>query len=124
MIDFHVTFWLLSSSSRKKKRTKKKKSDKGGCDGVVCISHTEGVSRRANNHQQTIRVLAGYMTHPNVACVLLLDLGEEYEAISSKDVIDEAETRVPSFQENLLVVAHRLGMGRGGEEGGSSRGGE
>ena len=47
-----------------------------GVDGVVAVTHTEGGGvGRPNNLDHVLRVLAGFMVHPNVAAVLAADDG-------------------------------------------------
>jgi altronate dehydratase len=47
-------------------------------DGVAAVAHTEGGGPvRPNNLDLTLRTLAGFMVHPNVAAVLAVDLGSE-----------------------------------------------
>ena len=47
-----------------------------GVDGVVAVTHTEGGGTgRANNLGHVLRVLAGFMVHPNVGAVLAADDG-------------------------------------------------
>ena len=47
-----------------------------GVDGVVAVTHTEGGGAgRPNNLDHVLRVLAGFMVHPNVGAVLAADDG-------------------------------------------------
>ena len=47
-----------------------------GVDGVVAVAHTEGGGAgRPNNLGHVLRVLAGFMVHPNVGAVLTADDG-------------------------------------------------
>ena len=47
-----------------------------GIDGVVAVTHTEGGGhRRPNNLDHVLRVLAGFMVHPNVGAVLAAEDG-------------------------------------------------
>ena len=47
-----------------------------GVDGVVAVTHTEGGGTgRPNNLDHVLRVLAGFMVHPNVGAVLAADDG-------------------------------------------------
>ena len=47
-----------------------------GVDGVVAVTHTEGGGTgRLNNLDHVLRVLAGFMVHPNVGAVLAADDG-------------------------------------------------
>ena len=44
-------------------------------DGIVPIAHTEGgLKTPANNHELVLRTLAGFMIHPNVGAVLVVDV--------------------------------------------------
>jgi len=48
-----------------------------GCDGIVSVPHTEGGSAGAQNNQSfVLRALAGFIVHPNVGAVLVVDDGE------------------------------------------------
>src|SRR5438270_5827219 len=48
-------------------------------DGIVAIAHTEAASEsKPNNIDFTLRTLAGFMVHPNIAAVLAVDLGIEF----------------------------------------------
>ena len=92
---------MLSSSLSSSSSTTKTTTKKHGCiDGIIAVSHTEGVRVNANNHEQTVRVLAGYATHQNVAAVLLVDLGEEYEAITADTITTECQRRFPTLIKN------------------------
>ena len=42
-------------------------------NGVVCVEHTEGSSVDASNTDIVLRTLAGFLVHPNLAAVLLVD---------------------------------------------------
>ena len=47
-------------------------------DGIVAIAHTEGGgTEEANNTQEVLRALAGFVVHPNVGAVLAVDYGVE-----------------------------------------------
>ena len=49
-----------------------------GFDGVVSVSHTEGGTRAApHNREFLLRVLAGFVVHPNVGAILAVDYGGE-----------------------------------------------
>ncbi len=64
-------------------------------DGVVAIPHTEGCGCASNFQiDRFLRVLKGYVGHPNVGGCLIIDLGCEqtnYEKVHGylKDVVDE-----------------------------------
>ncbi|HET7357622.1 MAG TPA: UxaA family hydrolase [Nocardioidaceae bacterium] len=56
-----------------------------GVDGVVPVAHTEaGEEERPNNAGFVLSVLAGFVVHPNVGAVLLVDTPGD--AISAQDV--------------------------------------
>lgn len=56
-------------------RLQEKYPARAGLDGIVCLAHTEGGSRtEPNNIDQTLRTLAGLMTHVNVAACLAVDM--------------------------------------------------
>ncbi len=42
-------------------------------DGIVAVAHTEGSTANSNNHELLLRTLTGFMVHPNVAAVLVVD---------------------------------------------------
>lgn len=46
-------------------------------DGIVAIAHTEGAHEKPNNADLLVRTLAGFVVHPNVAAVLIVDHGSE-----------------------------------------------
>lgn len=49
-----------------------------GIDGIVAVAHTEGGGPdEPNNASEILRVLAGFMVHPNVGAVLAIDRGTE-----------------------------------------------
>ncbi len=45
-------------------------------DDIVAITHTEGNSAEANNDEIFLRTMAGYIVHPNVGAVLIIDDGQ------------------------------------------------
>lgn len=51
-------------------------------DGIVPVSHTEGGTERPNNLELLLRTLAGFMVHPNVGAVLVVD--HEGEHVNNK----------------------------------------
>src|SRR5690606_5666671 len=46
-------------------------------DGIVAVAHTEGGHGEANNQDLLLRTLAGFVVHPNVGAVLIVDYGRE-----------------------------------------------
>ncbi|MEM7334814.1 MAG: UxaA family hydrolase [Chloroflexota bacterium] len=45
-------------------------------DGIVALTHTEGHSEYANNYGLFLRTMAGFIIHPNVGAVLIVDDGQ------------------------------------------------
>ena len=46
-------------------------------DGVIAVTHTEGDGTlRPNNYSLVMRTLAGFMVHPNVGAVQIVDYGD------------------------------------------------
>lgn len=45
-------------------------------DDIVAVVHTEGSQAGRNNQALLLRTLAGYMLHPNVGAVLVIDAGD------------------------------------------------
>ena len=65
---------------------------RAGMDGVVAVTHTEGGGTgRPNNIDHVLRVLAGFMVHPNVGAVLAADDGSG--AYTNDDVRRFMESR-------------------------------
>ena len=63
-----------------------------GVDGVVAVTHTEGGGAgRPNNLDHVLRVLAGFMVHPNVGAVLAAD--DAAGSYTSDDVLRFMENR-------------------------------
>jgi altronate dehydratase len=48
-------------------------------DGIAAVTHTEGgESFRPNNLEYFLRAIAGFIVHPNIAAVLVVDQGDEW----------------------------------------------
>mgnify|MGYP001166746800 CR=1 FL=1 len=78
-------------------------------DGVVAVAHTEGGNEVApNNAELLLRTLAGFMVHPNVGAVLVVDYGNEF--INNDRLCDYMETN--GFP--LKFVPHRFMSIEGG----------
>lgn len=80
-------------------------------DGVVAVAHTEGGGPATpHNLDFTLRTLAGFLVHPNVAAVLAVDLGTE----------PVTNARLREFMEKgrypLRAVLHRFLTVKGGLE--------
>jgi len=52
-------------------------ADYANIDDIVAAAHTEGAVANPNNLEMTLRTLAGYVTHPNVGAILIVDYGTE-----------------------------------------------
>lgn len=53
-------------------------ADFEGVDGITAVAHTEGDGQDAlNNRDLVLRTLAGFIVHPNVGAVLVVDYGPE-----------------------------------------------
>ena len=48
-----------------------------GLDGIVGVHHTEGDDVQLNNSDMLLRTLSGFIVHPNVGAVLIVDQGQE-----------------------------------------------
>jgi altronate dehydratase len=46
-------------------------------DGIVPVAHTEGGIKQPNNLDLLLRTLAGFIVHPNVGAILIVDHGNE-----------------------------------------------
>lgn len=69
-------------------------------DGVVPIDHTEGGERQpALNHELVIRTLAGFVKHPNLGAVLLVE--PESGALTADDILGA----LPDEVKNHVTVA-------------------
>ena len=54
-------------------------------DGIKAVAHTEaGDEREPNNREHVLRTLAGFVVHPNVGAVLIVDRG--HEVITGEDL--------------------------------------
>ncbi len=72
-------------------------------DGVFCFAHPYGCSQSGDDLENTQRVLAGLMRHPNAGGVLLIGLGCEDNQIATQldaaDGVDEARLRYFNAQD-------------------------
>lgn len=89
-------------------------------DGIVAIAHTEGGHSAANNQDLLLRTLAGFMVHPNVAAVLVVDDGhhsvnnsrlqayltEHHYPLAT--VLHHFMTLTTSFEQDLADAAQRV----------------
>ena len=48
-------------------------ADHENVDGITAVAHTEGSTAHNNNHELLLRTLAGFVVHPNVGAVLVVD---------------------------------------------------
>ena len=56
-------------------RTKSLAGDYANINDIVAVAHTEGSRQDGNNQTLLLRTLAGWMVHPNVGAVLVVDAG-------------------------------------------------
>ena len=96
----------------------------GRVDGVFSFAHPYGCSQSGDDLDNTRRILAGLMRHPNAGGVLLLGLGCEDNQIESQldvagdfdrsrlryfnaqDVADEAESGMEAVRELVSLMGH------------------
>ena len=89
----------------------------GQIDGIYCFTHPYGCSQLGEDHQNTQKVLAGLINHPNAAAVLVIGLGcennhieglkeyigahseERVKFLVCQDVEDEVEAAVEAVKE-------------------------
>jgi altronate hydrolase len=71
-------------------------------DGVKFLSHTGGCGGTGQDAFSLCGLLAGYITHPNVAGVTVLSLGCQHSQISI--LMDEIHKRSPKFDKPLYVI--------------------
>jgi altronate dehydratase len=87
------------------------RGDHPAFDGVVPVAHTEaGEQRRPNNARFVLSAMSGFLLHPNVGAVLLVD--EPGDAVSGEDV--RAFMRERRYPE--VAVPHAFFTRRGGFE--------
>jgi altronate hydrolase len=71
-------------------------------DGVKFLSHTGGCGGTGQDAFSLCGLLAGYITHPNVAGATVLSLGCQHSQISI--LMDEIHKRSPKFDKPLYVI--------------------
>ncbi len=71
-------------------------------DGVKFLSHTGGCGGTGKDALSLCGLLAGYITHPNVAGATVLSLGCQHSQISI--LMDEIHKRSPLFDKPLYVI--------------------
>jgi altronate hydrolase len=71
-----------------------------GIDGVYALTHPYGCSQLGEDHENTRKILAGLVRHPNAAGVLVLGLGCENNLVSEfkKEIDGYDEKRVRFLQ--------------------------
>lgn len=81
-----------------------------GVDGVLALTHPFGCSQLGDDHEQTVRLLASLVHHPNAAAVLVVSLGcENNQSESFRQAIgtfDEARVAFMIVQEVADELAH------------------
>jgi altronate dehydratase len=84
-------------------------------DGIVPVAHTEGGVEQPNNLELLLRTLSGFIVHPNVGAVLMVDYGNE--TVTNKmleaylrehnypldDVVHQFLSIKGSFKKNLTI---------------------
>jgi altronate hydrolase len=71
-------------------------------DGIKFLSHTLGCGGTRGDSTALCGLLAGYITHPNVAGATVLSLGCQNAEV--KTLLDEIEKRSPNFSKPLYVL--------------------
>ncbi len=67
-------------------------------DGVYCYTHPYGCSQLGDDHENTQKILAGLIKHPNAGGVLVLSLGCENNNLDNfKPVLDEYDENRVKF---------------------------
>lgn len=75
-----------------------------GIDGVYAFTHPFGCSQLGEDHENTQKILAGLVNHPNAAGVLVIGLGCENNLISRfKKVIGEVDDQRVKFLETQSI---------------------
>eukprot|EP01124_Arcella_intermedia_P009736 TRINITY_DN16357_c0_g1_i1.p1 TRINITY_DN16357_c0_g1~~TRINITY_DN16357_c0_g1_i1.p1 ORF type:complete len:950 (-),score=233.99 TRINITY_DN16357_c0_g1_i1:52-2901(-) len=63
-------------------------------DGIISISHTEGYSYKPNNFQLLMRVLTGWIVHPNIGATLIITSEPpDVDPALHKDYVSEVSIR-------------------------------
>jgi len=71
-------------------------------DGIRFLSHSGGCGGTKSDAQSLCGLLAGYITHPNVAGATVLSLGCQHSQVDMLN--DEIQKRVPGFDKPLYVI--------------------
>ncbi|MCW5923734.1 MAG: altronate dehydratase [Saprospiraceae bacterium] len=71
-------------------------------DGVKFLTHEGGCGGTRQDAQALCGLLAGYITHPNVAGATVLSLGCQHAQVSM--LMEEVRRRAPHFQKPLVVL--------------------
>jgi len=71
-------------------------------DGIKFLSHTLGCGGTRQDSTALCGLLAGYITHPNVAGATVLSLGCQNAEV--KTLLEEIEKRTPGFKKPLYVL--------------------
>ncbi|MCK6692193.1 MAG: altronate dehydratase family protein [Thermoanaerobaculia bacterium] len=78
-------------------------------DGVKFLTHEGGCGGTRQDAQALCGLLAGYITHPNVAGATVLSLGCQHAQIAM--LMEEIEKRDPRFQKPLIMLEQqKIGM--------------
>lgn len=71
-------------------------------DGIKFLNHTGGCGGIRQDSQTLCGLLAGYITHPNVAGATVLSLGCQNAQVSI--LTEEIEKRIPNFSKPLYIL--------------------
>jgi len=71
-------------------------------DGIKFLSHTLGCGGTRQDSTALCGLLAGYITHPNVAGATVLSLGCQNAEVNT--LLDEINKRIPNFNKPLYVL--------------------
>ena len=74
-------------------------------NGIVCVEHTEGARAGASNTDIVLSTLAGFLLHPNLAAVLLVDHPDA--KVQSNDIINYLQNHhddiVPVTNQTVII---------------------
>lgn len=83
-------------------------------DKVVAFPHNYGCSQLGDDHENTRRILADMVHHPNAAGVLVVGLGCENNQLSSfRELVGEVDSDRVMFMESQKVKGDEVGYGLG-----------
>ena len=97
------------------KRFEKELADYPSIDKVIAFPHNYGCSQLGGDHENTRRILADMVHHPNAAGVLVVALGCENNQLSAfRELVGEVDQTRVKFMESQKIkgdeVEHGLGL--------------